>query len=154
MRISNIIFCLGIALLFIGCGQKPVYSEKVDIGGSWTYANDLAFEFNIDEIEKTYDLVLELSYGINFNYQNIYVKITTEYPDNKKDEDILSLNLTDGMGMFLGDCNSSKCTIALLLQEKFKFNQVGKYTITIYQNGREEVLEDIYAAELKLYKLN
>ena len=154
MRSMKYTFCILLALVFFSCGEKPIFSKKIDIGGTWTYTNKLEFPFEIQDIDKSYDLILELTYGTNFNYQNIYVKITTEYPDQHIDEDILSLNLTNGMGLFLGNCNSSKCDIALLLQEKFKFNESGQYTITIYQNGREEVLEDIYAAELKLYSLN
>jgi gliding motility-associated lipoprotein GldH len=97
-------------------------------------------------------MVLSMTYGLDFDYQNIYVKIETHYPSGELTEDILSLNLTDGMGIFLGDCNSSKCEIDILLQEKFKFKEKGEYTITIIQNGREENLEEIYGAELQLFK--
>ena len=153
MRILKVIFCSALIVIFAGCGEKPVFAKKIDVDGKWAYSNELKFPFEIDELEDTYDLILSLTYGTDFGYQNIYVKIITEYPNGDKDEDVLSLNLTNGMGLFLGDCNSTECEIDLLLQERFKFNQKGKYNITIIQNGREDNLENIFAAELKLYKL-
>ncbi len=153
MRFLNIVVCTLLIILFIRCEEKPFFAKKLSMENNWSYSNELSFPIKIDRLDQTYDLILSLTYGTDFGYQNIYVKIITQYPSGKKDEDILSLNLANGAGLFLGDCNSSKCEIDLLLQEKFKFNEKGKYVITIIQNGREENLEDVYAAELKLYSL-
>jgi len=153
MRFLNIVLFSFFFVLFIGCGEKPIFAEKNDLGGSWNYDDKLSFQIEINKLDLSYDLVLSLTYGQDFGYQNIYVKIITQYPNGKEDEDILSLNLTNGQGIFLGDCSSSKCEIDLLLQEKFKFNQEGKHVITILQNGRVENLEDVYAVELKLFNL-
>jgi len=153
MRISKIV-AFALTLAFItGCKQQPVFTKKIEIGGNWNYSNELSFPMDIDQLDETYDLILSLTYGTDFGYQNIYVKIITEYPSGKMVEDILSLNLTNGLGSFLGDCNPSKCEIDILLQEKFKFNEAGQYVIRIIQNGREENLKNIFAAELKLYNL-
>ena len=152
-RFLNIVLLSFFVVLSTGCGEKPIFAEKIDLGGNWSYNDRLSFPIEIDQLDLTYDLVLSLTYGQEFGYQNIYVKIITQYPNGKKDEDILSLNLTNGQGIFLGDCNSSTCEIDLLLQEKFKFNQEGKYVITILQNGRVENLENVFAAELKLFNL-
>lgn len=153
MRFLHIVLFSLSLILFTGCGEKPIFAHKIELDGNWHYDNKLIFPLEIDQLDLTYDLVLSLTYGQEFGYQNIYVKIMTQYPNGKQDEDVLSLNLTNGQGLFLGDCNSSKCEIDLLLQEKFKFNEAGKYVITILQNGRVENLENIYAAELKLFNL-
>lgn len=152
MKHLNFIVCILMVVIFIGCGEKPIYSKKINTEGSWTYANELSYPIAITDINLNYDLILSLTYGIDFSYQNLYVKIFTHYPSGKIDEDILSLNLTDGNGLFLGNCNSSKCTVDLLLQENFKFNEAGDYTIKISQNGREDKLENIYGLALKLFE--
>jgi len=151
MRFVQIIFSFLLVVLVLGCSEKPLFSEKVDIEGSWNYSDKLSFPFEIEQLDLTYDMIFSLTYGRDFGYQNIYVKILTLYPSGEETEDILSLNLTDGTGIFLGDCNSSKCEIDILLQEKFKFKEKGKYVITVIQNGRSENLEHIYGAELKLF---
>ena len=153
MNYSKLIFIGFIILAFFGCEQRPDFSKKITIDKIWTYENELKFPFAITDTDSNYDLILSLTYGLEFDYQNLYVKIITIYPDGNQDEDIISLNLTDGSGLFLGDCGSKKCEIDLLLQERFKFKEAGSYEITIIQNGRVDKLEDIYGAELKLYKI-
>ena len=151
MRFVQIIFSLILIVLISACNEKPIFSKKIAIEGNWNYSNQLSFPFEIEQLDFTYDMIFSLTYGVDFGYQNIYVKIITQYPSGKETEDILSLNLTDGVGIFLGDCNSSHCQIDILLQEQFKFKEKGKYSITIIQNGREENLEQIFGAELKLF---
>lgn len=153
MRFKIFIAVLFVTLCMMGCKEQPTFSKSISIDGTWSYSNELVFPFQISDTETYYDLILGLTYGSDFGYQNIYVKITTKYPDGNEVEDILSLNLTDGAGTFLGNCSSSKCDIDILLQEKFKFRSSGDYTITIIQNGREEHLDKVFAAELKLYKV-
>jgi gliding motility-associated lipoprotein GldH len=151
MRYLKVISSVLLVVLLASCEEKPYFSKKIDLGGNWNYSEELIFPMEIEQLDQTFDLILSLTYGIDFAYQNIYVKIVTQYPNGKEDEDILSLNLTNGSGLFLGDCSSSKCEIDLLLQEKFKFNEKGKYVITIIQNGREENINEVYSAALKLY---
>ena len=138
--------------MLTSCGDRPDYSKFIAINGDWTFDNPLVYSFDIDSPEEVYDLFLRLKYSTDFGYQNIYVKITTEYPAGEPTEDVVSLNLTDGSGSFLGDCNSSSCEIDILLQEKFKFKQPGSHKITISQNGREANLSGVQSGELKLYK--
>lgn len=138
---------------FVGCGEKPVYSEVHEISGAWKYDQPLSFTFDISDVSQYYDLILGLTIGQEYGYQNIYVKIVTEYPDNTKNEDIVSLNVTDGSGSYLGSCNSKECVLDILLQEKFKFKSAGKHVISIFQNGRNPNLEEVRQLELKLYEL-
>lgn len=153
MRFLNVIIAALLVISLIGCGESPVFAKKIKLDGKWSYNEKLVFPVDVENLDHTYDLILSVTYGTDFGYQNIYVKITTQYPSGKEDEDILSLNLTNGSGIFLGDCNSSECEIDLLLQEKFKFNEEGQHVIIIEQNGRTENLENVFAAELKLYRL-
>lgn len=150
---TSLLFIVSIFLL-IGCGDGPKYSEKISITeGKWTYKTPLVYSFDVNSSESLHDLFFSLTYGANFGFQNIYVKIITEYPSSDSTEDVVSLNLTDGSGTFLGDCNSSKCTIDILLQEKFRFKETGKHTISIYQHSRENELNSVFSGELKLFEM-
>ncbi|MDF1698698.1 MAG: hypothetical protein P1U56_22790 [Saprospiraceae bacterium] len=145
----SFIFC---CILLTQCSISPQYSKKIELDGVWSYSNALEYKLNIDQLETTYDLVLSLNYGLDFSYQNLYVNILTQNPNGTVSEDLLSLNLTNGSGFFLGDCNSSTCTIDILLREKFKFKEKGEYLISIEQHGREENLQSIYSAKLQLFQ--
>ena len=139
--------------VFSGCKQAPYFSKAIELNGVWSYSNALDYTFEIDQLESYYDLIFLLNYGLDYKYQNIYVKVTTTFPDQTSNEDILSLNLSNKMGIFLGDCNSSTCEIPILLKENFKFKEQGEYSISIEQHGRIENLQSINSAELQLYQL-
>ena len=153
MRITKqivfIFFCFGI----VGCGAGAKYSKNQSIlDGQWKHENPLTYEFDVESTEVLNDLFLSLKYGMDFGYQNIYVKIVTDYPTKATIEDIVSLNLTNGSGSFLGNCNNSTCTTDILLQENFRFKEIGKHTIRIYQHSRNAVLQSVFSAELKLFE--
>lgn len=153
MRITKlailIFFCLGI----MGCGGRAKYSKNQSIQkGEWKYDDPLTYDFEVESTETLNDLFLSLKYGTNFGYQNIYVKIVTDYPTKESIADIVSLNLTNGTGSFLGNCNSTTCTTDILLQENFRFKEKGKHTIKVYQNSRKEKLESVFGGTLKLFE--
>ena len=153
MRITKLIvfifFCLGV----MGCGSGAKYSINQSIPkGEWKHDNPLTYNFEVESTETLNDLFLSLKYGTNFGYQNIYVKIVTDYPTKESIEDIVSLNLTNGTGSFLGNCNNSTCTTDILLQENFRFNEKGKHTIRIYQHSRNAELKSVFGGELKLFE--
>lgn len=137
----------------LSCGDGATYSEKQSIPqGIWTYESPMVFSFDVASSDVLNDLVLSLDYDTGFGYQNLYVKIITEYPSQESTEDIVSLNLTDGRGSFKGDCSGSACTTDILLQESFRFKEAGKHTIKIYQNSRENELKSITGGTLNLFE--
>ncbi len=141
------LFCM------VGCGDGASYSETQSIpDGIWKYEEPMVFSFDVSSPDIVNDLVLSLAYGTGFGYQNLYVKIITEYPSKKIIEDIVSLNLTDGRGSFKGNCSGSTCTTDILLQESFRFKEIGNHTIKIYQHSRESELQSITGGTLKLFQ--
>lgn len=152
MRNYFLLYTTLLLIVFSGCGEQPVYSSSVSVSDPWLYDQPMTYTIDIEDNTAQYDLLYDLDYSTDFGFQNLYVNIATAFPNGKTTEDILSLNLTDGAGTFLGDCSSSNCSVEILLQENFKFESVGTHTIKVFQNGREEKLNGIYGATLKLFK--
>ncbi|MEE9440029.1 MAG: hypothetical protein V3V14_13570 [Saprospiraceae bacterium] len=142
--------CFSFSFL-ISCNNKPVISIENTITQPWLYESPLVFQLNISDNNKTYDLLLNLTHSTDFKYKNLYVKITTEFPDNTKVEDVLSMNLIGNSGIFIGDCNSKTCSINISLEEKFKFKSSGIHKLTIYQNSRTDNLSGILSGKLMLF---
>lgn len=152
---NTFLLYLGLLLVALsGCGERPIYSATDSVSEPWTYDQPLSYTFDIEDNSTFYDLLFDLEYGTDFGYQNLYVKIVTEFPNGKSSKDIVSLNLTDGAGTFLGNCSSSSCEVEILLQEKFKFESVGKHTISVFQNSRETQLDGVKGATMKLFQRN
>ena len=62
----------------------------------------------------------------------------TKFPDGKKLDQQLSLELANKQGIWNEECNSGKCDAMIALQEGAFFNLPGKYTLTIEQFMRYE----------------
>lgn len=138
-------------MTIISCGPKVVYNHEVALGDKWNYDKPVVFNaFSIKDSSSIYDLVLEIDHSAEFNYQNIYTKVKTTYPDGRKNIDPLSIELANKMGSWLSDCNNDICKLHLILLDDIKFRDPGDYQITFIQDTRQEDLVGIYRMELKL----
>lgn len=139
MNIRPICVLLITSLLLTACGPNYLYEQDYDIpGGEWTYADPLEFNFEIDDTYSIYNLWLEIEHGTEYNFQNLYTKIHTQFPSGEALEESLSLELADKLGRWYGDCNSNTCTLMIPVQKGAFFDQPGQYQITLEQFMRQD----------------
>lgn len=151
MQIKHLILLLLSVSLYISCDSGLIYSHTESIeGAKWEYGEILEFDLIAEDTTKYYELVVRIDHNTDFSFENFYTKITTEFPDATELSDIVSFQLADKMGSWLGDCNSSNCINELILQEQFRFKQIGPHKIKL-ENYSRKALEGINAIELKLY---
>ena len=131
------------------CEKGVVYEHEVKIDGIWDYEKSLDYAIPIQDTTTRYDLIAKVSHDADFSYQNFYVALTTSFPDGKALTDDVSFQLADGMGSWQGKCNGATCQVELVLQQRFRFQQIGDYVLSIRNNSREE-LTGINAVELRL----
>lgn len=141
---------LVLSMLYISCDSPIMYQKQIDVKGSWSYEDAMVFDFEVNNIEESYEMLLALEYSIDFDYQNLYLKIQTSYPDGKTVDDILSIKLANKMGSWLGSCSGNACTIDIQLQDEFKFQSSGSYQISVSQHSRDENLSGIIGAEMTI----
>ncbi|MBK9042384.1 MAG: gliding motility lipoprotein GldH [Saprospiraceae bacterium] len=149
MKICNYLIVLYSLTLF-SCGPKTIFEKKTDVDGFWTYQKTLSFSFDITDTIPAHDILLDVEHSKDFFYQNIYTKVTTVFPDQKKVDHIISLNLTTQNNRWVGDCSAQKCKAELVLSENIYFNQTGNYTIALEQYGRKDTLAGIESMSLKV----
>lgn len=146
MRILAII----IVVVLVGCGPNIVFEQAYDVGEEWSYEEQMDFDIHVVDTSMLYDLQFLLGHSVDYTFQNLYVKITTTYPSGKKVEDELSLQMANKMGEFSGQCSREHCTLTVVLQERFRFQEAGDHRISIAQHSRMEVLQGIESGELRL----
>lgn len=98
-------------------------------------------------------MVLEVEHSADFDYQNIYVKTKTSFPDQSVKEGLVSLNIGNPKGGWNGDCSGDVCTADIVLQPRLKFPQAGTYTLEIEQSSRDKQLSGIGSMTLKINTL-
>lgn len=146
-------FCVGICSLFImACSEQGIVfsEEKLFSEDTWSYAEPIVFKIPVNDTTTRYQLLMDVSYSTDFDFQNLYVNVTTSFPDKKKIDDVLSLELADDRGIWNGKCSATECTAPILLRNDFRFQQTGIHTISFDQHSRKDNLKGLKAFRLKL----
>jgi gliding motility-associated lipoprotein GldH len=135
---------VGCLLLICSCGQKKIYEKEYDIANqSWQYKDTLDFSFDIKDTLQIYDIVLHVKHKTSYPFQNMYAKISTAFPNGKRIEQVLSIELAEPSGKWNGDANSEHSDFHLAIQPDAYFNLAGKHTITLAQFMRVDSLKGI-----------
>ena len=148
-----------LSLLLLGwyaCGETFVYQEKVVLPEEgWTYPDSVTFSFPISDTISIYDLVLEVEHHPDFAWQNMYVKIHTDFPGGKRLSEKVSLQLMDPeKATWYGKCRGDRCKVELSLQRNTYFQETGEYTLTLQQFMRTSPLEGVHSIGLAIQKVN
>lgn len=140
--------CLPVLLLCIllqSCSGDAIYSEKADIGDDgWSYADSIRFAFDAPDTTGTYGLWLGVHHDPEYAWENAYVRIRTDFPSDSSVVDVVSLELTDGMGGWMGRCSGNTCHVDIPLRVNVKFPAPGTYALTFVQYMRQDVVPGIY----------
>lgn len=143
----------GMFLVLIACGPDYLYKKDYPIdGGSWSYDQALEFSFDIEDTLRIYNLWLEVEHSTDYSYQNLYTRINTYFPSGQELQEPLSLELSDKIGRWYGDCSSSACTLLVPIQQGAFFNQQGTYRITLEQFMRQDPIKGIRNIGFRLEK--
>lgn len=144
MNIRLIIWLFFTGLGWSSCSSDYFYEKTNSIeSGNWSYEDGLDFSFEIADTLQLYNLWLEVEHSTDYNYQNLYTQIHTEFPSGRQLSEPLSLELADKIGRWYGDCNNSACTLLIPIQQDAFFDQAGTYKITIEQYMRENPVRGI-----------
>jgi len=143
------------AFLLSACGPDYVYQEtqQINNGGSWSYTDTLNFNFTITDTVSRYNFYLDFEHKDTFPSQNIYLKLSTRFPDGHRLTRIRSFNIFDNQGAIMGKCSGHDCDLSTLLQGNAYFKETGNYILTVEQNTRVDHLPGIKSVGLALEKV-
>mgnify|MGYP001165595509 CR=1 FL=1 len=140
------IWLLTIGLLgFYGCrpSMNIMYEEFVDVNPSgWNWDAGKSFSFEISDETHYYNLLSGLRITSSYAYSNIWMLYTLKGPDGYFRKDQFQLVLSDNIGRWKGKGVSN----LISYQEPFLTQmplKKGTYTLTIFQNMRDENLESV-----------
>lgn len=143
--------CAAFAMLFSACGPNYIYEKTYEINqGTWTYADSLVFEVDVEDTLKIYNLYLDLEHNTAYSFQNLYTQINTAFPSGQRISENLSLELQHKSGMWLGDCSRDYCELRIPIQEGAYFNASGLHTIVIHQFMRSDSIKGVKSLSLRV----
>ena len=146
-------FCLVVAV-FIGCSSQRVYEQSVEFSdGVWREDQVFANTFIIQDTAQRYNLYLDVDHSAEYAYQNIYLEVGTTFPDKEATQQQLPIDLADRKGKWFGKCNSTDCTLQVVLKENVSFNVAGEYGLSFTQISRNTDLLGINALTFSIEKV-
>ena len=148
---------LFVALLTIILGscqdQSVIADSNVELDKhNWSYSERVKVPLDIDSADIPYNLYLNLRHTSDYKYSNIFLLIHITGPNGKKSTERKEFRLALPDGQWLGDGSGNLYSYQILFSEDYKFPMKGKYVIELEQNMRDNPLEYITDAGIRVEK--
>jgi gliding motility-associated lipoprotein GldH len=149
------ISCLCIILVFgfSSCGKGTIFDKNQTISGeSWKRTDVVKFEVPVTDTLTPVDFFLNVRNSTDYRFSNLYLFITTIFPDKKFARDTVECILSSPDGKWLGKGISKLKENNILLKKLIRFPKKGMYRFEIEQGMRVESLEGITDIGIRIQK--
>ena len=142
-----------ISVFFISCDKNRVFEENTEIPGNvWKMENRLKFEVNITDTVSSHNFYINIRNSDSYPYSNLFLFVTTRFPNGKFARDTVECTLADESGKWLGDGLGDLWDNKILFKQGARFPLAGKYEFEFEQAMRVEDLPLIVDAGLRIEK--
>lgn len=135
-----VLFCVMIFLLS-SCNNNVVYSkyEKFD-NNEWHAKDKVVFDLDITDTLTLNDISLMVRHADAYPFSNLYLFVTTKYPDGKVISDTMEVVLADSKGKWQGSGAGDIFDFKVPIKKNVRFPLSGKYQFTFEQGMRPDPL--------------
>ena len=128
-------------LLFSSCGNNVVFSKYQNFeDNNWFAKNKASFDVEMTDINSLHDISVMVRHADAYPYSNLYLFLTTTYPDGKVMKDTLECILASNKGEWVGNGAGDIFDITIPLKQSTRFPLAGKYTFSFEQAMRTDPL--------------
>ena len=159
MKRTNTFFIILTACMFwlAACQTIDLYEKTATIPGhKWKSSFKPSFSFTINDTSSAYQLFITLRHKDQYNYNNIYINLTTRQPGEDSARSArydlkLGNDETGWSGSGMDDIYEHRIPLTPVGMP-FRFRKPGEYTFTIEQVMREDPLEHVMNVGLRIEK--
>jgi gliding motility-associated lipoprotein GldH len=142
--VKKLLFVVAALLMLSSCGQRSIYDKQFTVeNGKWFKNNAVHFEVNVEDTTKLYDYYLILRHKTDYRFSNLYLFLSTQFPNNNVTRDTIECILADETGKWLGKGWGGIKEDNILLRKNLKFPLKGKYDFYFQQAMRRDTLKGI-----------
>lgn len=123
-------------------------------GHNWSYTEKIQVPVTIENPDLLYNLYVNLRLTSSYKYSNIFLLIHIVGPDGKKTTERKEFRVALPDGEWLGSGSGDLYSFQMPFKENFKFPLKGKYVIELEQNMRDNPLNNISDAGVRVEKAN
>ena len=154
-KIDFILVLFFLSIVFSSCDPKRIYDKFKDIkDGIWDRTEPIKFEVAINDTLSYNNVFVDIRNSGNYKFSNLYLFLSTIYPNQKISRDTVDCLLADNKGKWLGKGLGDLNDCRYLLKKGLRFHQKGIYTFEFEQAMRVEKLEGIKSMGIRIEKMN
>lgn len=145
---------IAIAITFISCDRSRVYDKFKDIkDGIWYRTEKVKFDVQIDDTTSYNKVFVNVRNSGDYKFSNLFVFLSTTYPNGKISRDTIDCILADDKGKWLGKGLGDLKDCRFFLKKGVRFHQKGIYTFEFEQAMRQEKLDGIKSVGIRIEKM-
>lgn len=142
------------AVLLTSCNNDVVFSKYQKFEENEWHAKDkVNFEMEVTDAQSLNDVNIMVRHAEGYPYNNLFLFLTTKYPDGKTTTDTLECILANNKGEWLGNGAGDIFDITIPLKKNVRFPMTGKYSFTFEQAMRTDPLPLIMDLGFEIKKL-
>lgn len=144
-------------LLAIGslssCDPDRVFEKNKELPDYiWNANEKVSFDVNISDTLSLHNFYVNVRNADNYPFSNLYLFITTRFPDGKIARDTLECTLANDRGQWLGDGMGDIWDNQIPYKKNVRFPLRGTYTISLEQAMRVNQLPQIMDVGIRIEK--
>lgn len=129
------------SLFFVSCRNNVVFSKYESFeNNEWFAKNKVSFDLEMTDANSLHDISVMVRHADAYPYSNLYLFLTTTYPDGKVTLDTLECILANPKGEWMGNGAGDIFDITIPLKQSTRFPLTGKYNFTFEQAMRTDPL--------------
>jgi len=119
---------------------------------NWSYSEKIRIPVKIEATDIPYNLYLNLRHSADYKYSNIFILIHITGPDGKKITERREFKLALPDGEWLGSGSGNMYSYQIAFKENYKFPVKGTYIFELEQNMRDNPLDHVSDAGIRVEK--
>jgi gliding motility-associated lipoprotein GldH len=144
LRAQSILFLSVLMSLLSSCSFDAIFDENVRLEkAQWAQNEAIRFNVNIKDSLSVYDFYVNFRNTSDYRFQNLYVFLTTRFPNNNVTRDTIEFILADNTGKWLGKGWGNLKENDILLKSGLNFPLTGEYQFLFEHAMRTDTLQGI-----------
>ncbi|MBL7932218.1 MAG: gliding motility lipoprotein GldH [Bacteroidia bacterium] len=141
LKNRNTLLLSFLVLFLSSCNKNIVYSKYQTFEDAQWYAKDKAvFDLEITDTQTLNNISLMVRHADTYPYNNLFLFVTTKYPDGKVLTDTMEVILANSKGEWLGSGVGDIFDFKVPIKKNVRFPLGGKYQFVFEQAMRVDPL--------------
>lgn len=119
---------------------------------NWSYTDKISVPVKIENADIPYNVYLNLRHTADYKYSNIFILIHITDPNGKKITERKEFKLALADGEWLGSGSGNRYSHQLKFKSNYKFPKKGTYIFELEQNMRDNPLNHVSDAGIRVEK--